>query len=81
MQVTAGGRTGSFRASIALPSGASANSQVPVILAIGGMDNNPYLQQGIAIVTLDYMSVAPDSNSKTGGFWQIYNGRDVGKSH
>lgn len=76
--VTAGGRTGRFNAQVNLPSGASANAPVPVVIAIGGIDNNAYLREGIAVVTFDYTSVAPDSNGKTGAFWSLYNGRDIG---
>lgn len=77
--VTAGGKTGRFRATITLPSGASASKPAPVVINIGGMQNQPYLNAGIAIAQFDYTSVAPDSNSKSGAFWSIYNGRDIGK--
>lgn len=77
--VAAGGKTGKFKATISLPSGASASKKVPVVINIGGMQNQPYLNAGIAIAQFDYTSVAPDSNSKTGAFWDIYKGRDIGK--
>ncbi|GAB1309848.1 Carbohydrate esterase family 15 protein [Madurella fahalii] len=76
--VTAGGKTGRFRATITLPSGASASKPAPVVINIGGMQNQPYLSAGIAIAQFDYTSVAPDSNSKSGAFWSIYNGQDIG---
>jgi hypothetical protein len=79
ISVTAGGKTGSFRATITLPSGASASKPAPVVINIGGMQNQPYLSAGIAIAQFDYTSVAPDSNGKTGAFWSIYNGRDIGE--
>ncbi|CAG8980122.1 hypothetical protein HYALB_00013607 [Hymenoscyphus albidus] len=74
--VAAGGKTGSFKATVNLPTGGATG--VPVIIAIGGIDNNAYLKQGIAVVTFDYTSVAPDSNGKSGAFWALYNGRDIG---
>ena len=77
--VTAAGKTGKFKATISLPSGASASKKVPVVINIGGMQNQPYLSAGIAIAQFDYTTVAPDSNSKTGAFWDIYKGRDIGK--
>ncbi|KAI8630084.1 hypothetical protein F5Y19DRAFT_474476 [Xylariaceae sp. FL1651] len=40
--------------------------------------NQPYLQAGIAIVGFNYTRVAVDSNAKTGAFWDVYNGRDIG---
>lgn len=79
--VTAGGKTAKFSAAINLPTAggtATAANLAPVIIAIGGIDNNVYLQQGIAVVTFDYTSVAADSNSKTGAFWSLYSGRDIG---
>lgn len=79
IEVTAGGKTGKFKATITLPSGASAAKPAPVVINIGGMQNQPYLSGGIAVAQFDYTSVAPDSNSKTGAFWSIYNGRDIGK--
>lgn len=77
--VTAGGKTGKFKATIQLPSGASASKPAPVVINIGGMQNAPYLSAGIAVAQFDYTSVAPDSNSKTGAFWDIYKGRDIGE--
>ncbi|KAK1752756.1 4-O-methyl-glucuronoyl methylesterase [Echria macrotheca] len=76
--VTASGKTGKFRATVTLPSGASASKPAPVVINIGGMQNQPYLSAGIAVAQFDYTSVAPDSNSKKGAFWDIYSGRDIG---
>ncbi|KAK4129826.1 carbohydrate esterase family 15 protein [Parathielavia appendiculata] len=73
-----GGKTGRFKATITLPSGASPAKPAPVVINIGGMQNQPYLSAGIAIAQFDYTSVAPDSNAKTGAFWIIYKGRDIG---
>jgi hypothetical protein len=80
ISVTAGGKTGKFKATISLPTGASATKPAPVVINIGGMQNQPYLSAGIAIAQFDYTSVAADSNSKTGAFWDIYKGKDIGKS-
>ncbi|KAK3329292.1 hypothetical protein B0H66DRAFT_596886 [Apodospora peruviana] len=76
--VTAGGKTGKFKATLSLPSGASSSKPVPVVINIGGMQNAPYLSAGIAVVGFDYTSVAADSNSKSGAFWDVYKGRDIG---
>ncbi|KAI1167112.1 hypothetical protein F5B18DRAFT_648129 [Nemania serpens] len=78
IEVTAGGKTGKFSATLALPSGASSSKPAPVVINIGGMNNAPYLQAGIAIVGFDYTRVASDSNARTGAFWDIYKGRDIG---
>lgn len=79
IEVAAAGKTGKFKATLALPSGASETSKVPVVINIGGMQNQPYLQAGIAVVGFDYTTVAADSNSKTGAFWDLYKGRDIGE--
>lgn len=79
ISVTAGGKTGKFQATLQLPAGASATNPAPVVINIGGMQAQPYLQAGIAIAGFDYTSVAADSNSKTGAFWSVYSGRDIGK--
>ena len=78
--VSAGGKSGQVRATLALPSGASASNPVPVMIAIGGVDNGAYTRAGIAVATLDYGGVAPDSNGKTGAFWSLYNGQDIGEN-
>ncbi|KAH8196441.1 hypothetical protein TruAng_009401 [Truncatella angustata] len=78
IEVTANGKTGKFKATLVLPSGASASAKAPVVINIGGIQNQPYLQAGIAVVGFDYTTVAADSNSKTGAFWDIYKGRDIG---
>ncbi|KAI1334127.1 hypothetical protein F5Y15DRAFT_421186 [Xylariaceae sp. FL0016] len=74
IEVTAGGKTGKFSATLSLPS----TKPAPVVINIGGMTNQPYLQAGIAVVGFDYTRVAADSNAKTGAFWDIYKGRDIG---
>lgn len=50
-----------------------------MVINIGGMQNAPYLSAGIAIAQFDYTTVAADSNAKTGAFWDVYKGRDIGK--
>jgi hypothetical protein len=75
--VATGGKTASIAASLNLP---SANGPFPVVISIGGMDNKAYTNAGIAVVTFDYTKVAADSNSKSGSFWTLYNGRDNGRT-
>jgi hypothetical protein len=79
ISIAVGSKTSSFKATINLPSGTTSSAPAPVIIAIGGIDNNAYLKQGVAVVTFDYTTVSPDSNSKTGAFWALYNGKDIGK--
>ncbi|ERS96496.1 hypothetical protein HMPREF1624_07411 [Sporothrix schenckii ATCC 58251] len=78
ISVTAGGKTGQFKATLALPTGAASSKPAPVIINIGGMQSAPYLAAGIAVVGFDYTSVAADSSSQTGAFWDVYKGRDIG---
>jgi hypothetical protein len=76
VSVTAGGKTASIAATLNLPSG---SGPFPVVISIGGMDNKAYTNAGIAVVTFDYTKVAADSNSKSGSFWTLYNGKDIGE--
>ncbi|KAH6902681.1 hypothetical protein BKA70DRAFT_1228962 [Coprinopsis sp. MPI-PUGE-AT-0042] len=78
VNISTGGKSGSFTATIALPSGASPTNKVPVMLAIGGVNNAAYTNARIAVITINYGNVAPDSNAKTGAFWSLYNGHDIG---
>ena len=75
VSVTAGGKTGSIAATLNLPSG---SGPFPVVISIGGMDSKSYISAGIAVVTFDYGKVAADSNSKSGSFWTLYSGKDIG---
>lgn len=78
ISVVVGEKTGEFTAEINLPNDASSDEPVPVVIAIGTIGNNVYLEEGIAVVTFDYSSVAADSDSKTGAFWSLYDGEDIG---
>jgi hypothetical protein len=73
--IAAGGKSANIAATLNLPSG---SGPFPVIISIGSMDTKSYLNAGIAIVTFDYSKVAADSTSKTGAFWTLYSGRDIG---
>ncbi|KAH8631220.1 carbohydrate esterase family 15 protein [Alternaria alternata] len=75
VSVAAGGKTASIAASLNLPSG---SGPFPVVISIGGMDTKSYTNAGIAVVTFDYTKVAADSSSKSGSFWTLYNGKDIG---
>ncbi len=76
--IALGSAKANIAAQINLPTSATATAPVGVVIAIGGIDNNAFLSKGIAVVTFDYSSVAADSNSKTGSFWTLYKGKDVG---
>lgn len=73
--VAVGGKSATIAATLNLPSGSGPH---PVVMAIGGMDTRSYTSAGIAVVTFDYGRVAADSNSKSGSFWTLYNGKDIG---
>lgn len=78
MTIAVGSTKANIAATVNLPTSASKTAPVGVVIAIGGIDNNAFLNKGIAVVTFDYGSVAADSNSKTGSFWTLYKGKDVG---
>ncbi|KAF1844542.1 carbohydrate esterase family 15 protein [Cucurbitaria berberidis CBS 394.84] len=73
--VATGGKTATIAATLNLPSG---SGPFPVIISIGGMDTKSYTGAGIAVVTFDYGKVAADSNTKSGSFWTLYSGKDIG---
>lgn len=76
INIAVGSKSSKITATLNLPSG---SGPFPVVIAIGGIDNKSYLNAGIAVVTFDYSSVAADSNSKTGSFWTLYSGKDIGE--
>jgi hypothetical protein len=76
VNIAAGGKTGSFRATIALPT--TGTKPYPVLITTSFTPSAPYTKLGIAVVTYDTGSVAADSRSKTGAFWSLYNGQDSG---
>ena len=73
--VAVGGKSATIAATLNLPSG---SGPFPVVINIGGMDTKTYINAGIAVVTFDYGKVAADSTSKTGSFWTLYSGKDIG---
>ncbi|KAF2015351.1 carbohydrate esterase family 15 protein, partial [Aaosphaeria arxii CBS 175.79] len=73
--VAVGGKSATISATLNLPSG---SGKFPVVISIGGMDTKAYTAAGIAVVTFDYGKVAADSNSKSGSFWTLYSGKDIG---
>ncbi|PFH48969.1 carbohydrate esterase family 15 protein [Amanita thiersii Skay4041] len=76
--VTANGRTGTFSATLSFPSRASPTNRVPVVINPGLIDTTVFLGSGVALATFNVNTVAADSSSKTGAFWNLYNGRDIG---
>lgn len=76
--VTLGSTKANIAATVSLPTSATKATPVGVVIAIGGIDNNAFLNKEMAVVTFDYSSVAADSNSKTGSFWTLYKGKYAG---
>ncbi|KDQ18272.1 carbohydrate esterase family 15 protein [Botryobasidium botryosum FD-172 SS1] len=76
ISVSAGGKTGTFSATITLPT--TGQAPYPVVITPGSVDNNAFLSQGVALVSFSVTAVAADSASKTGAFWSVYNGRNIG---
>ena len=58
----------------------TASDPAPVVISAGGVDNNVFLGSGVALATFNLPDVAADSNSKTGAFWTLYPGADIGKA-
>lgn len=75
VNIAVGGKSASIAATLTLPSG---SGPFPVIISIGGMDVKSYTSAGIAVAAFDYGKVAADSTSKSGSFWTLYSGKDIG---
>lgn len=75
--VQAGTKRTSFSASLSFPS-TTTNGTIPVLVSPGLIVNTPFLNAGLAIATFDTSTIAADSNSKTGAFWDLYSGQDIG---
>ncbi|KAL5478692.1 hypothetical protein ACEPAI_1969 [Sanghuangporus weigelae] len=78
--VSANGKSATFGASLALPTNVRGTPQspVPVVISAGGVDNNVFLGYGVALATFNLPDVAADSTARTGTFWTLYSGRDIG---
>lgn len=78
ISVSTGGKTGSFIANLTFPVGASALHPVPVVINTGGVDTTVFMGSGVALATFDPDSVANDSFTPGGAFWDLYPGEDIG---
>ncbi|KAK0221991.1 hypothetical protein IW262DRAFT_1448147 [Armillaria fumosa] len=79
VNISVGGKLASFAATLTFPSGgASASHPVPVVINPVAIDNNAFLNSGIALATFETDSVAIDSTARTGAFWTLYGNRDIG---
>ncbi|KAK0487296.1 hypothetical protein IW261DRAFT_1548356 [Armillaria novae-zelandiae] len=58
--------------------GASSSHLVPVVINLGAINNNAFLNSGVALATFDTNNVAIDSTARTGAFWTLYGNRDIG---
>ncbi|KAF8887576.1 hypothetical protein BD779DRAFT_1470664 [Infundibulicybe gibba] len=76
--IRAGGKSASFKTTLTLPSGSSAAAPVPVMINTGGVDTNVFIGSRVALATFDVGTVAADSTTKSGAFWTLYSGRDIG---
>ena len=79
--VSAGGKSGTFAASIELPTNvvASPRNKVPVVISAGGVNDTAFIGSGVALATFNLPDVAADSITPGGVFWELYSGRDIGK--
>ena len=80
--VTAGEKTGSFSARLNIPSLSSRKGPFPSMIFLGAPNygrENYYTSNGYILVEINAEEIASESN-KTGAFWQIYDGQDIGPS-
>jgi hypothetical protein len=77
--VTDQGRNANFTATIQLPT--TGQRPFPAMFSVGGSDNNAFLSQGVAVITVNINGIAMERNSggnqanranKVGAFYTIY---------
>ncbi|PSR73848.1 hypothetical protein PHLCEN_2v10330 [Hermanssonia centrifuga] len=78
--VSVGGKSGSFNATLELPTSIDATPRrpVPVVISAGGQNDTVFLGSGVALVTFNVGDVAADSTTPGGAFWDLYSGEDIG---
>ncbi|KAH8115116.1 hypothetical protein DFH11DRAFT_1508196 [Phellopilus nigrolimitatus] len=78
--VAVGERSGTFNATLSMPTNvnASAENPVPVVISAGGVNNTVFLGSGVALATFTVTDVAADSTTPGGPFWDLYSGEDIG---
>ena len=91
--VSTGGKSASFLANITFPTAAQgsqnrtqgaslAASRVPVVIAAGTylapVNITPFLESGVAVAQFDVNTIANDSATRVGAFWDLYADRDIG---
>lgn len=72
------GNSASFTAAVTLPTTGSA--PYPAVFAVGGIDRNTFLGEGVAVITFDTDTVAPENGrqNKIGAFYDIYGNGPTG---
>ena len=82
INVTAGGKTGSFSARLSIPSSSSRKGPFPAMIFMGAPNygrEGYYTSNGYILAEIIAEEIASEMN-KTGAFWDIYGGRDIGAS-
>ena len=78
--VSVGDRSASFLANVTFPP--KASFPLPVVIAAGTVlapvNITPFLASGVAVAQFDVNSIANDSCTRIGAFWDLYPNRDIG---
>ena len=85
--VSVDGKSASFNADVLFPPKTDADDRgerVPVVITTGPTDLVPanttsFLESGVAVAQFDVNTVANDSYTRIGAFWDLYGDRDIGE--
>ncbi|KAI0656205.1 hypothetical protein C8Q70DRAFT_1012670 [Cubamyces menziesii] len=72
-----------FNADVLFPPEMGRGERVPVVITTGPTDLVPanttsFLESGVAVAQFDVNTVANDSYTRIGAFWDLYSDRDIG---
>ncbi|KAH9887032.1 hypothetical protein C8Q73DRAFT_795055 [Cubamyces lactineus] len=81
--VSVDGKSASFNADVLFPSEMGRRERVPAVITTGPTDLVPanttsFLESGVAVAQFDVNTVANDSYTRIGAFWDLYGDRDIG---
>ena len=85
--VSVDGKSASFNADVLFPPETDRDhrgERVPVVITTGPTDLVPanttsFLESGVAVAQFDVNTVANDSYTRIGAFWDLYGDRDIGE--
>ena len=90
IEIRKGSKVANFSATLTFPNSTTSTTTtttkerkrdpIPVVINTGGLDNDVFLESGVALATFDVTTVAVDAPVQQGAFWDLYAGEDIGKN-